>query len=415
MKQLFSLTLLLLLLLACTPVKTATPTPTITAVSSPAATKTPKSTTVPTTTPIPATPTVPLVPPTETAVSPSDFFNNEAVAPYQTEKLETGQTIWFERDDAIWRTNIDGLQPEQISSNQFLGRNTDEVDYRDTQPKLSPNGRFIVQLYDHETTKLLDIATNLEIILPAMWEFDWSPDSRYLAYVPVPINQESTHPIFVYDVFTNNSIRVVGQDRGRADRLFHRPVWSPDGKQLAFACCFVPSEPYDGSNVGELQQVEVASGSRETVGEVIATVAGGVAPICWHEGNIINSERENALRCDSNFTYSLFSDTSKNNMHAMWQTINNENGEWRGTQIIVTNATNEEVWTLDWEEATPLALAWSLDGRFLFFSDQSNESSIWRIDADSNNLIEFLPNAKLLGVVAQWQKPEATSNTSPDG
>ncbi len=397
----------MLLLIACNPVDLATPTATVTAVSSatahpiPTATKT----TVPTSLP---TATVTPVPTTATPISPTNFFTDETDAPAPTTQIETGQTIWFARGNAIWRTDLNGLNTERISSDQFLGRDTDEVDYRDTQPKLSPNGRFVAQLFDYKSTRLLDLGTGNEIILPGMWEFDWSPDSRFLAYVPTS-RQSSNQPIIVYDVHRGQNITLVEQIRGQDDIVFFNLVWSPDGTHLAYACCFDSTEPYDGSSTGEIQKVTVATAERISVAEAVFTVAGGASPVCWHEGYVVNTERENARRCNSNSTHNLFSATSPNNLHAIWQSVNDANEDWIATQIIVSDATSDtEVWTFDWNTATPLALAWSLDGRFLFFSDTSDNGSIWRLQADGTDLQEFIPNAQLLGVIEQWQRASTT-------
>ncbi len=52
---------------------------------------------------------------------------------------------------------------------------------------------------------------------------------------------------------------------------------------------------------------------------------------------------------------------------------------------------------------SPLWLAWSPDGRYLFFDDSAPDSPIWRVTADGDNLTEIVSDGYLLGVVRGWE------------
>lgn len=82
--------------------------------------------------------------------------------------------------------------------------------------------------------------------------FSWSPDGRYIAfhvstYLKVDGAKEA-HTLFVLDVETGREVRLADHVKWTA------PVWSPDGKEIAFV------STKDGSNYGQIYTVDMVSG-----------------------------------------------------------------------------------------------------------------------------------------------------------
>jgi Tol biopolymer transport system component len=108
---------------------------------------------------------------------------------------------------------------------------------------------------------------------------------------------------------------------------------------------------------------------------------------------------------------------SVDNLLADWSGVLNEENQWTATRLYVTNqATGQLLWERLFDGRLSLKLAWSPDGRYLFFSDNlMNNSPIWRVTADGENLTEIVAEGYLLGVVEKWEAWIPSLNVSPDG
>jgi tricorn protease len=99
-------------------------------------------------------------------------------------------------------------------------------------PTMSPNGKWIAFADKNLTLWLADAKTGklTKVARSKVWEirnYEWSPDSRYLAYVKPVINQVGS--IFLYDTKTKKSIQATTTWTDDFS-----PTWSRDGKRLYF-------------------------------------------------------------------------------------------------------------------------------------------------------------------------------------
>ena len=408
---------LLAALAACgSPDEGASPTLTPIGTAEPTAFATLPPATTPGATAMAVTATATPLRPTATALptaSPTPEPTAAATLEPATHALRGQQVVWFTRDDALWRSDVHGLEMEQLTSDDFLGWD-DEPGIR-VMPRLSPDGRWIAYAPDRGGLIITDLGTRREHALPVSWVYDlaWSPDSRFLAYAG-PMAPMGECAICLYDVVAEESTTLVERLNGDIARVFHL-VWSPDGTRLAYACCFVERQPADGSYDGQIQVVTVATGARETIGDARLSVAGAPEVICWTEGGEVTTEQGPGHKCSSTFPIDLFTDVSVDNLLATWEGIFTDDGTWENTRLTVTNrATGELLWERILPPA-PLRLAWSPDGRYLLFDDEADDSPIWRVAADNSELKEIIADGYLLGVVNRWQSFVPSLTISPDG
>ena len=286
--------------------------------------------------------------------------------------------------------------------------------------QLSPDGRWLVNRHHERGLLLIDLVTGQERRLP-VWArvIAWSPDSRFLAYAPgegAPGRALEECAVCLYDLAQDDHISLVPHAAAHDDGVndVWTMSWSPDGERLAYGCCFTPREPYEGVSDGRVVIVAIASGERGMAGPISASVGGGVEYICWTETDeIITSWGNQEICADPARTDTVL---SVDNLLAGWSAVYDEDNRWTGSRLHVTNqATGQLLWELFFEGWTSLQLAWSLDGRYLFFGDSFLNTPIWRVTADGENLIEFVAEGYLLGVVGEWEAWLPPLNVSPDG
>ncbi|MDD5088137.1 MAG: PDZ domain-containing protein [bacterium] len=115
-------------------------------------------------------------------------------------------------------------------------------------PAVSPDGKWAVYGDCNRALQFVDMKSGATVAMDSSgWEMDdyeWSPDSRYVAYSAVhEVNGFSaTSEVRIYDV-TEKKIHLV------TDPLFssHSPTWDPDGKWLYFISAR-HMNPYNSAN-----------------------------------------------------------------------------------------------------------------------------------------------------------------------
>jgi WD40 repeat protein len=376
----------------------------------------------PTASPLPTTATatviVTAVDPTATATStptiaPTPVPTLEALEAI-THPLRSHQTVWFAQGEALWRSDVHGVELDQLTSDEFLDW-LDAPEFGLHTTPISPDGRWIA--HPRNGLRLVDIGTRQERAFPlTVSALAWSPDSRWLAYAPAddPTRRLPDCSLCLYDLATDTHLTLIPRtdlETGSIRTL----VWSPDGAKLAYGCCFTPREPYEGVSDGRIETVTITNGQRQPVGATAASVGGGFEPLCWTPEKTVTTTVERVYVCSPSHT-EMLTDISGDNLLAQWETVTGDDGGWEATRLFVTERVNHQlVWEQRIEGDSPLRLAWSPDGRYLFFDDSSPNSPIWRVTADGDNLTEIVPDGYLLGVVHRWESLSPPLTVSPDG
>jgi hypothetical protein len=386
---------------AVPPILTATATAVVAEMPTIAPTE-PLETTAPTITPTAA--------PTATTEPPPPFPTDRV--------LRSDQTVWFVQGDAVWRSDIHGVELDRLTGDGFMNPESPNFDpFVLMGLQLSPDGRWLVNPRHDRGLMLVDLVTGQERLLRISARvIVWSPDSRYLAY---GIADGASGPVrecavCLYDPLQDEHIVLASRSAENGDGVNQvwTMSWSPDGERLAYGCCFTPRGPDEIGSDGRIEIVTIASGEREPAGPISASVGGGVEYICWTETDeIITSWGNQEICADPARTVTAL---SVDNLLAGWSAVYDEDNRWTGSRLHVTNqATGQLLWERFFEGWTFLQLAWSLDGRYLFFDDGFVNSPIWRVTADGENLIEFVPEGYLLGVVGEWEAGIPFGETAP--
>jgi Tol biopolymer transport system component len=138
----------------------------------------------------------------------------------------------------LWTANADGSNATRLMANQSA-----PFDYH---PSWSQDGKWITFTSERRADGQSDLyrvrpdGTGLETLVSTDSFEDMgslSPDGSKLAYVSTAINY--TTNIFIKNLSTGATLNVTGSDETVGSFVrphsFYRPVWSPDGKWLAFS------------------------------------------------------------------------------------------------------------------------------------------------------------------------------------
>lgn len=220
------------------------PTPTITiSTLQPSIAPEPSSTTQPTV----------IVLPTETITSVPDHCSKQTILASDMEliqpELYTSKLIVYSSNsennsDEIYVSNWDGQKKRDITNNPAS----------DLNPIWSPDGKRIA--FQSNRNSPLTVSCNgasddcmyeLFIVNPdgsglkritKGWTFysTWSPDGKQIAFLGAFKSDLSPYPNdpFLYDIFVVNSDGSNVQNLTKSPGFYSEPIWSPDGKKIAF-------------------------------------------------------------------------------------------------------------------------------------------------------------------------------------
>ncbi len=355
---------------------------------------------------VPPTPTASPSPTTATAVPATRASTPIPTLEAITHPLHTGQTVWFAQGEALWRSDVHGIELDQLTSDDFLGwLNAPEFGLHTTL--LSPDGRWIAHpRHRAGGLRLVDLGTRQERIIPiTVSALAWSPDSRWLAFAPAddPTRRSPECGLCLYDLAADTHLTLIPRTDDLEVGSIRILVWSPDGAKLAYGCCFTPREPYEGISDGRIETVAIADGQRQSVGATTSSVGGGFERLCWSPEGIVTTTVDLAYTCSPSHT-DMLAAISGDNLLAQWEAITGDDGDWEATRLFVTQRVDDQlIWERQIEGNTPLRLAWSPDNRYLFFDDSWSDSPIWRLTAEGDNLTEIVPDGYLLGIVRRWE------------
>lgn len=350
-------------------------------------------------------PTLPTITDMPTATLPAPTLTptptlTATAVPIDLSRISSGAIVLFARDDDLWRTDVNGHEVDQLSEGGLLnwGWNREDdfwwMNATLRPPYVSPDGRWIA--FTSTGKKLvLDVAapgTARLIVGSGDGPMAWSPDSRFLAYGP--------HSLYVYDPEADQANKLLTGYGGG----IHNISWSPNGRLIAFVCCFKPPANQNSGDpsIGEIQRVEVATGQVETVGEATSTVGGGPSHFCWTADNQVITSTGQAVRCSSDAVLHYVSPDGT--QIAYLSSVSSEDTDFN-LLIIQQIATGEIVWQQGVASIRPNVVFWSPDGQYLLLDDSvQKHSPIWRTKADGSGELEIVvEDGFLLNVIPAWQ------------
>ena len=328
---------------------------------------------------------------------------------------------------------------------------------RASGPVMSPDGKYAAHVLvagDKQSLVLRQIATNnsREIVAPADGQIlgaTFSPDGNYVFYVkgergqsvyvlyqvsvlggdprrliydvdsPVTFSPDGKKLAFIriHPKVQEHVVLMANVDGSAEDRIAVRkvpeqtglrhPVWSPDGKRIAFIFSGTDSLGYyvniDEVNVADKVERKISSDRWRNISSIAwladgsgllasardrASVAGSPNQI-WHisypDGkarrvtNDLNYYTELSIAADAPMVVAAIMNKSSN----IW--IVPEADVSKSTMVPVTNFTGNE------------GVAWTPDGRILFSSTERENRDIWTSNADGSNAkqLTFDPGADL--------------------
>lgn len=271
-------------------------------------------------------------------------------------------------------------------------------------PQVSPDGRWIALSQSGFDLVLVDVTGHAQarLLQPGAAVVAWSPDSCCLAYAS---GIEGTE-LYLHDIQSNQTERLITIEQEGSEMGIRDVVWSPDGRYIAFACCFASIHSDDrGDLVGEIRRLEVTSRQIETVGTITATIASS-SPLCWTaDGQLMTTANPTpAARCSDTPRRSPIVISPDGVRVAKLAPISWDGFDWSGPSrlSVVEMATDQLLWQ---QELTINAttVAWSPDGRYLLLDDDLAHSPIWRIKVGGTDGLEpVLEEGFLLDVLFQW-------------
>lgn len=321
--------------------------------------------------------------------------------------------VLFARDDDLWRTDLNGELLEQLTEGGMLkwGMSQRGDDwwvlasiYR--PPQVSPDGRWIVLSQTGLDLILVDVVTHARTRLPGRGApiVAWSPDSCHFAYVPEPVDGAE---LYLYDIRSGQAKRLIVMEEDTSGVGIRDVVWSPDGRAIAFACCFASAHPeYRGDLVGEIRRFDVVSRQTEVVGEIRVPVAGSHR-LCWTaDGQLITTTGPIPDACCSYAPPRSPAAISPDSLRfAELAPIPSGQPDWSGPSHLIVGeiVTGRVLWQQELA-INAKTVAWSPDSQYLLLDDDLADSPIWRIEADgTGDLEQIVEDGFLLQVVFIWQ------------
>ena len=196
-----------------------------------------------------------------------------------------GNRVAFMRDGAIWTMAADGRRQRLLRAKPTCPRDEDNCVHLD-EPRWSPDGRLIavradqfaygpgrralprpgLWLIDARTGRYVRRIVRGDKVGRAPFEPDWSPDGKRLVYRTSFQQDEmkggaSGGNIWVVDRSGRNNRRLVHR-KGMAEAS---PVWSPDGKQVAWIGLGFTSGDVAFDVRATIMRVRVKDGRRQVV------------------------------------------------------------------------------------------------------------------------------------------------------
>jgi len=338
-----------------------------------------------------------------------------ACAAEQKTTSSRGPVVFFVRDDDLWRADLNGKEVERLTEGRSLDWQPEQgtdwvIEARYRRPQVSPDGQWIVLSQRDLTLILVNAPEHTQTRLPGPGALNvaWSPDSRYLAYVPQ--SQTDSVVLYLYDI-----------QRGQADRLFnverttglgiHNVVWSPDNRFIAFDCCFAapPSGVYTGTLVGEIRSIEISTRQAQTDGKVETSVAGGSDQLCWTADGQVTTNPAQGVHCSYTPPAPYAFSPDGEQLAVLAPLSPDDTWETGSSRLTVSKAaTGEILWQREISVAAVQAVAWSPDGQYLLLDDTEIHSPIWRLKTDgTSDLKEIVEDGFFLDIVRQWQNSRA--------
>jgi Tol biopolymer transport system component len=188
------------------------------------------------------------------------------VMPYPPNEPRTDSTprpVLFARADDLYRADVVGDAVEQLTVDGSLGWGMETADDQwrinalSLPLRISPDGRRIAFSPEGATIMVVDVRIPAAepLSVPGSAVFAWSPDSSRLAYAVHEGSQRYAQLIvrdFDNDAALSMPIDLVSNISALA--------WSPDGRDIAFGCCFEQdyseAGEYQGTSTGQLWTIQ---------------------------------------------------------------------------------------------------------------------------------------------------------------
>ena len=327
-------------------------------------------------------------------------------SPKTVRLMASGATLFFTRDADLWRAQPDGSGLEQLTTGGFFVHDPLDdniVFFRD--PIVSPDGRFITFINDFGTLNLIDVtgAQPVQTLDATDDEIAWAPHSHLMAYA------------------YQSKLRLFHVTTGEVETLHDSPiaglgnmVFSPDGRFLAYSCCFTSTGEDSGVSTGEIRVLKLLDGSETTVGETWSSIGGGTPTLCWTTDNevmTIDDERlENPSRCS--FQAKGISALSPDGTQIAYLSTLNAADDVYFRRLTVKDSTTDEIlWQRDFDVLLR-HVSWSVDSQQLFLhaaeeqwwpANGTRDDAIYTLPTNGSGDLELvLENAVLLDVIAAW-------------
>jgi Tol biopolymer transport system component len=351
---------------------------------------------------ITVTPEASLTIPTPTPERIEGWLTNENAG--HSFLIGSGASLFFLRDADLWRARPDSSGIEQLTFGGLFRRdpNDDNIAFLHN-PLVSPDGRFITFSNDFDTLYLVDVTGTQPVqeLSARSDEVVWSPDNQKMAY----INKQGI-------------ITLLDVTKGELTPLANHPifdfgnlVFSPDGRSLAYNCCFTGQE---SPTTGEIRVITLANGHEDTVGETWSSIGGGSPSLCWISPNeVVTRDKirlDNPDHCSDPF--GIPATSPDKSLEAFLGLLSPDDDVYFRRLIVMNTTTDEILWQRDFEVILRKA-RWSLDGQQLFLHVSGEESwprhgtsddAIYVLPADgSSELKLILENAVLLNVIPAWE------------